>query len=526
MKKIFKAVILFLFFAVSLYGGEATAGKAYSTVLMLVDETTYQTYNDQIDQYKIDIESNFPVRINIITGLWTTAEQVRNVLQEHFETYGIEGSILVGNIPLPRFKLSQGAETGQIKLFPYYYQQLDDVIFDNDNDGISDYIARDIDEIVDIWTSFIIPLSDPNAITIGDFFEKTHNYYIGETPINRKGLSFASESAESWHVAKDDYANAMELLGLDAVIRNSHDVDDTLADYLHYINDETYQINAVFTHATSFYQQFRDNDLHGFTILEFPADSGALINLIYGCNSGNLLDNQASCTALSYIMNNTVSQASFACTRSMGNWLAEQIIEKLAAGENMGKAYLLYYQFKNYTDFIDANWEDTPNQFIYDYVLYGNPFLKIQKTILANSLVSRNAIEDPENNSETGTAGILEGSFTNWSEGGVTFDQPASKLYFDLWGENNLFLGKDEFIISCRMKTSTLTQYQTNIIRLGDYSTADPEKRAYLKLEQRNDRLCILGMNDYATSSNGSGYNLYNAWTNTDIFNHLVLKVT
>ena len=212
MEKTFKVVILLLFLAVSLFGGEATAGKAYSTVLMLVDETTYQAYNNQIDQYKIDIESNFPVGISIITGVWTSAEQVRSLLQEHFEKYGNEGSILVGNIPLPGFKLTQGGEAGMIKLFPYYYQQMDDVIFDNDNDGISDYIARDIDEIVDIWTSFIIPLSDPDAISIGDFFEKTHEYYTGETPINRMGLSFASESAGSWHEAKDDYANAMELL--------------------------------------------------------------------------------------------------------------------------------------------------------------------------------------------------------------------------------------------------------------------------------------------------------------------------
>jgi hypothetical protein len=140
--------------------------------------------------------------------------------------------------------------------------------------------------------------------------------------------------------------------------------------------------------------------------------------------------------------------------------------------------------------------------------------------ILKNSLENTDAL----NASIVGANATAIDNVTTWPDGGINFNGIDSKVTFNLWNEGDFLIGKDEFIIDFWAKTNDIDQYQKQLFKIGDYSLSDPENRSYLLLEQRNNRLCILGMNDYATSSNGSWYNIYNAWLDENNFNHIVLQ--
>ena len=112
MKRILKIALLSLAAVILVAGGNTLAAKAAkkgpktSTVAVVVDEVTYSKIKGAVDQYVEAI--SLPDRKGVlVVDKWHNPDGIRAELKKMYDNDCLEGSVFVGNIPIPMVRDAQ-----------------------------------------------------------------------------------------------------------------------------------------------------------------------------------------------------------------------------------------------------------------------------------------------------------------------------------------------------------------------------------------------------------------------------------
>lgn len=342
-------------------------------VAILVDADIALEIQENLNQYVVDIETIYSdTRLQTYSGNWQSPEEVRSFIQDlYYNNSGISGVILVGELPYVLWEYFPG----DIGPLPYYYEDLDGIFQDQNEDGILDYHIED-NQKPEIWVSWMRPHSDNMAQSINGYLQKSHLYYFGNISYQDKALVAIDPD---WIIYTQEVRQPL----LQIYQENDITIMNGTAGISpqEYLDEYTkqYEFTSVWSHADHDYHEFARGDLLATTIKSL--DNGSKIILIWGCHAGDFHKSpyNGDILASAYVFNN-VGMASIAATRELGienYWI---VIDGLAEGDTIGEAFLKWISYA-YNHFIIENQypDEEFNKFMWGFILTGDPFVQLNK---------------------------------------------------------------------------------------------------------------------------------------------------
>jgi hypothetical protein len=303
-------------------------------------------------------------------GNWALPAEVRKTIREIYEKKGLEGVVLVGDMPLHRFYMHNFANPDAL-----YYEDFT-LPFSNDEIALS-YSGRPDPKV---WVANLRAVSDPadkGIEPLKAFFNKTHLYYSGGQTIRPKALFAAGWE---WPGGAKEASAAMEPLfsGPDNLLlinetgktSTSESKGATRTNILNAFR-ENFMFFYIQVHS---WEQGHDVDHQGKIMASEIAalSTGALFTINHGCSAGNWLKaNPAVNTSQAYVFGSGIGQAVVCQVRTGMVYGHEKIYERILAGDYAGKAYLAAKKAGE-----EEMYREYPDGTIFSGVTFiGNPFL-------------------------------------------------------------------------------------------------------------------------------------------------------
>lgn len=342
-------------------------------VVLLIRRNSWKELETEIARYKEEVEARFPVQLNVLRGNWSKPVEVRETIAKIYETKGLSGVVLVGDMPLHRFFMHSFANPDAL-----YYEDFT-LKFSNDEIALS-YSGKPDPKI---WVANLRAVSDPAEQGIAElkaFFAKTHAYYSGAQVIRHRALF-----AAGWEWP-DGAKQAKAMLepvfpGPEASLLINETGKASTAEYQG--ATRTNILNAFKENYTLYYVQVHSweagHDVdHGGQILapEIAAlTTGSLLTINHGCSAGNWLKaNPGINTSQAYVFGHGIGQAVVCQVRTGMVYGHERMYERLVAGDYAGKAYLAAKRAGE-----QEMYSGYPDGTIFSGVTFiGNPFIYIQ----------------------------------------------------------------------------------------------------------------------------------------------------
>jgi hypothetical protein len=360
-------------------------------VALLVNPRVHGELEQEIQNYKADVEARFPVRLVILEGTWEKPAEVRAVIKSLHNTHGITGVVLVGALPMHRFFMHEHPNPN-----PLYYEDFNLKFVDHNKDGVDDaYMGK---PELKIWVANIRPTEkarDNDIPGLRRFFAKTHDYYSGKMVPELRTLFFSAE------VSTEEWAGAGDWFKRRGGTRFSAPGDVTILEgkacthqaALQAFRNHSYSLTCVALHSDETGHAMDDGDFMAQEIADVR--TGSLITISHGCFAANWTktehDNNGPNCGLSWVFGKHLGQAVVGQVRSGGVGFDNLIYERLRAGDYLGKAYLPCKQAHE-TEHIMG--DHVPGDIVSGILMIGNPFLKLKPVNREahNGLVIRNAV--------------------------------------------------------------------------------------------------------------------------------------
>jgi len=342
-------------------------------VVLLVRRNSWKELEAEISRYKVDVEANFPVQLNILRGSWTKPAEVRETIRKIYDTKSLSGVVLVGDMPVHRFYMHDFANPNAL-----YYEDFT-LPFSNDEIAMS-FTGKPEPKV---WVANVRAVSDPmdkGIAGLKTFFDKTHGYYSGEQVIRHRALFAAGWE---WPGGAKQAAALLEpvfpgpetslLINETGKASTKESLGATRTNILNAFK-ENYTLYYVQVHS---WEAGHDVD-HGGKILapEIPAlPTGALCTVNHGCSAGNWLKaNPAVNTSQAYIFGAGIGQAVVCQVRTVMVYGHEKMYERIVRGDYVGKAYLAAKKAGE-----EEMYREYPDGTIFSVVTFiGNPILYLQ----------------------------------------------------------------------------------------------------------------------------------------------------
>jgi len=348
--------------------------KEIERVAIIVDESIESKIQDNLNQYIADIEFLYRnVRITQYAGSWKNQAKLRAFIQDlYYDKTGISGVILVGTLPYAIWEYFPG----DIAPLPYYYEDLDGSWEDQNSDGILDYHFEE-EQKPEIWVSWIRPYSNNVAQSINEYLQKSHCYYSGNMRYQNK--AFVAVDKDWGGLAPEITSALLQIYPETGIVTMNGSLtgispEQYLEEYI-----KQYEITDVWSHSDNDQHEFERGDLTASTIKSLK--NGSKITMIWGCHAADFYKApyKGDLLASSYVYNE-FGMACIAATRSIGIENHEIIIDSLAQGDTLGKAFLTWISYSYNQSFIETRFPDeNTNQFMWGFILIGDPFIKLDK---------------------------------------------------------------------------------------------------------------------------------------------------
>ena len=366
---------------------ETSAKAEKDQVAVLLNEKTYLALQVPLEQYIQDVETRFPVKLNVVKGKWQNPQEVRGSIKKLHGEKAISGVILVGAMPMHRFFMHEHPNPN-----PVYYEDFDLKFVDRNKDGYDD--AYEGKPQLKLWVANIraTEKSDEDALpALRHFFAKTHDYYTGKAVPEARTLLF---SGSDWPGTGNDFkkrggtrfSTPENVTMLEGKVC-THDAA------LKALKKHSYSLTYVGLHSDETGHGTEEGDLTPKEIANLR--TGSLITISHGCFAANWAknehDNSGPNCAISWVFGKHLGQAVVGQVRSGGIGFDTLIYERLRAGDYLGKAYLPAKQAHE-TEAYPG--DHIPGDIVSGNLLIGNPFLQLKpvKRDRGNKLVIRNAV--------------------------------------------------------------------------------------------------------------------------------------
>lgn len=274
-------------------------------IYVIVNSSIYSNISNALNQYEADAEiTGYNVTmINATSSLVPNVASLRSLIQTAYTSQGIEGAVLVGNLPYAEYFLSALSNingTYPDEIFPcdLYLMDLNGTwSWDPDPSkqpplGMPQYPAFDFNNHTghvkpEIWVGRI----DPNCLTgenqtklLIEYFQKNHNYKIGDLNRTHSALLYIDDD---WASVSSEWNTDMQrAYGNTTIINTSFVTDD---DDFEQILLHDYEWIWLFAHSNSTHHGFKPNwYLNTTSSSELKSiDTQALFYNLYACHSTN-----------------------------------------------------------------------------------------------------------------------------------------------------------------------------------------------------------------------------------------------
>lgn len=165
-------------------------------VAIFAQNFTYNSVQEEIEQYKKDIEKDLSARVIIFAQDFGTPQEIRSKLLE-LRNQGLIGAVLVGDIPTTYLKATLNEPDLTTVPTDFYYMDLDDD-FTIREDRFFEYSAEPTSLLPEIWIGRLKPpVSGEEGISLlRRYFRRNHAYRTGEIKSSKRMLIFDAISAE------------------------------------------------------------------------------------------------------------------------------------------------------------------------------------------------------------------------------------------------------------------------------------------------------------------------------------------
>jgi len=346
-----------------------------SSVLLLVDENLRSEISDKLSRYIHDVESAYPeenLGIDYIDASDATSIRATILSWRNHSDDRAHGVILVGNLPCAVWEFPWG----EICPLPLYYEDLDGSFSDTDGNGLLDFHNWDAHEAPDVWVAYMPGYGTTAGQSISQYLDKLHDYYAGV------GV-YADLGSEALLYVSDDWAGPSDTC--------VSDVFDALANWLSvtrvcgntsasgfesHITSGIQQVVDLWVHSSS-EEHFFDEGSCSRTAIQSLSERGGILTILWGCHAGDFLESHNRSIAQAYIFGNSAGLVSVAAVRSIGTEYQQYFIEAASKGP-IGEAYKAWLDHVYSQALIASRFpDDDVNRFVWDFVLFGDPFLTL-----------------------------------------------------------------------------------------------------------------------------------------------------
>ncbi len=170
------------------------------TVALIVENSIYADVSDAVNQYRKDINDT-GYRTILYTNAIATAEDLKDLLSNWFESDNLIGAVLIGRLPYALYH-HEASESFSAETFicDLYLMDLDGQWSDlNPVDGV--YDAHNSSPATDIYPEIFVGRIDPQCLTWGssvadhitDYLSRVHNYRTGGVQRNHRALAYIDD---------------------------------------------------------------------------------------------------------------------------------------------------------------------------------------------------------------------------------------------------------------------------------------------------------------------------------------------
>ncbi|MBN1700133.1 MAG: discoidin domain-containing protein, partial [Spirochaetales bacterium] len=360
-------------------------GAPPDKIAVLVDSGLYGSILEKFNRYINDVERNFPVDLFVhCTRNWEslTCEYIREFLISEYHSNGLNGALLVGQIPYALWEQSWPAGTDNYGISSIFYEDLDGSFFDTDADGRYDRHSFGLHEGPEIWVCWMRPPALNQAGHLNAFLDKTHDYYTGLTTVPQRAFAaFHEDYDNNWDTGVLAVKPPLERIygrpnvetdGVGGDLTSDTDIEARL-------DGTAYEIADTWQHAFSWGHTWDNGGT--FSNEAMALKKGPLMIFIYGCHSGDFHDANGGAGSninitVAYPFGSSICQAGSGTSWSYGTEYKYMIYDALSNGDYLGKAWFTMESHVETKSFVRNRYpERIPEEECAGNNLIGNPFL-------------------------------------------------------------------------------------------------------------------------------------------------------
>jgi hypothetical protein len=366
-------------------GVTASAGAAVDNVLLLIDQSLHAQVQVKLERYEDEVEDRFPVDLQIHVGTFGsyTAEQIRAYILDEYNTYGLTGVILAGQIDYAVWVQGFGTNEG---ILSFFYEDLDGSFSDTDGDGKYDWHDWGTQDGPEIWSCWMRPPIMDQAGFLNALFDEAHAYYTGQWVTGKRALVACHNDYDNNFWPSGSTIPSMpalvDIYGLANVDTDGEGADPVVSHELETVLfGDTYEIAHFWSHANSGGQYWDSGVTYNYEVMDALPGTGPLIAHIYGCHSGDFTEYEGlfdswTTIAVAYAFGPGGGQAASGTSWSYGTEGMNHITEAMRDGGYLAEGWKYLLDTRETAVAIHQRY---PTRDVHTELsgnnLFGNPFL-------------------------------------------------------------------------------------------------------------------------------------------------------
>jgi hypothetical protein len=355
---------------------------AMGTVCVLVEDGLYPSIKTPLLTYVSDLTGE-GYSVDVVNSSWTLPSEVRAFLHDEWvgTGYDLVGAVIVGDLPYANFEMFDDFDEGAYARFPidHYYTDLDGNWADTTSNGILDsHTSGSGDLQPEIWLGRVSISSawEDEAVLICHYFNKTHEYRVGDLSLPHKALHYVDDDWVPW---TEEYGDPITAVYPDLTTVN--DVYMTNAtDYSQRVQHgyEWIQVHCHANHSPCQHAFIYGDGVKGsggnFRSENLSQDGQrCLFANVFTCGAANYTNDDYLCGW--YIFTDTYGLCNVGSSKSGSMLEFYDFYDPLAAGECIGDAFKEWFSIWAEGELWGSGYNNYARSWFYGMTVIGDPTL-------------------------------------------------------------------------------------------------------------------------------------------------------
>jgi hypothetical protein len=358
--------------------------QAARNVEVIVNNSLYAggQITSSLNQYLTDLQTQ-GYTPHVTTSSFANPSALRTYLTNQYNTAGIEGAVMIGNMPTEHFeRYNQFGETGNYQRFAcdLYYMDLNGSWSDGTGNGTYDTHTGNVSP--EIWVSHMVtsPLTSlhagrTEASLLNSYFTKDHQYRFKQISMPQNGLAYVDDDWIPW---ANQWGNNLDASLTGGVTIISNGATTTATDYKSRLAPATspkYESVLLCAHSGATGHSFKiGSEWTGGSVSSSQLaglDPQAFFYNLFACSNTNYEASGYMGGEYVFGTNNGLFAVGSTKTGSMLEF--DDYYNPLGQGATFGEAFLDWWQAQ-----ASGGYDDGEKDWYYGMTIVGDPLLRTQ----------------------------------------------------------------------------------------------------------------------------------------------------